>query len=208
MTIGEIIAKIKRYYPKASTWSDADIVSIINDEQKEIFRELQIMAAPFEFDTVINQQTYALPSDCDIEFIKFLGICSDSPITANSIYKEYTFCDLNSELIGYRYYDANGLIGIYPVPTQSGAKAQIIYKKRPALLSAENLTSTPELKEDWHRIFVYGAIIEIAGSGSNPDTTVANNYTLKYNSLMSEIKLAKYNNRPYPRTKNVKDWTR
>ena len=42
MTLAEILAEIKRYYPRAATWSDAEITSILNDEQREIFRQLQL----------------------------------------------------------------------------------------------------------------------------------------------------------------------
>jgi hypothetical protein len=207
MTLTEILAKIKRYYPKASTWTDAEIVSILNDEQREIFRELQLKDI-YEFETIADQWSYSLPSNCEVEFLEYVGLTKDATITSNSSFQEYTYAELNEEMSGYRYFDAlNGLIGLYPMPDTTGWNIRLIFRKRPALLSVSNLSDSPELKEDWHRILVYGAISEIAGSGSNPDTTTANNYTLKYNALMGDIKLAKYNNKPYPRTK-IKDWSR
>lgn len=208
MTLAEILTKIKRYYPKAATWTDAEIVSIINDEQREIFREMQLKDM-YEFETVANQWSYSLPSNCEIAFLEYVGLTTDSTITSDTSFQEYTYAELNDKMTGYRYFDAfNGLIGLYPMPDTTGWNIRLIYRKRPKLLDSTKQTETPELKEDWHRIFVYGAIAEIAGSGSNPDITTANNYTQKYNALMSEIKLAKYNNRPYPKTKNIKDWSR
>lgn len=207
MTLAEILAKIKRYYPKAATWTDAEIVSVLNDEQREIFRELQLKNI-YEFETIANQWSYSLPTDCDIEFLEYVGLTKDSTITSDSDFQEYTYADLNESMTGYRYFDAmNGLIGLYPMPDTTGWNIRLIYRKRPALMDSTDTSETPELKEDWHRILVYGAIIEIAGAGSNPDVTTVNNYAMKYNALMSDIKLAKYNNKPYPRTK-IKDWSR
>lgn len=206
MTVSEILTKIKRYYPKAATWTNAEIISILNDEQREIFREIQETDI-YEFETVENQLTYSLPSDCEIEFIKYVGLTKDVTITSISQFQEYTYAELDEEISGNRYFDAfNGLIGLYPVPDTTGQNVRLIYEKRPDLLNSNDLAASPELKIDWHRIFVYGAIAEIAGSGSNPDTTTANNYTLKYNKLMEDILLAKYNNKKHG--KKVKDWSR
>jgi len=206
MTLAEILTKIKRYYPKAATWTDAEITSILNDEQREIFRELQIKDI-YEFNTVADQWSYSLPTNCEVEFLEYVGLTKDAVITSNSEFQEYTLADLNENMSGYRYFDAfNGLIGLYPMPDTTGWNIRLIFKKRPALMNSSNTGETPELREDWHRILVYGAIAEIAGSGSNPDTTTANNYTQKYNELMGQILLAKYLNNP--RSKKLKDWSR
>lgn len=206
MTLAEILAKIKRYYPRATTWSDAEIVSILNDEQREIFRELSLKDI-YEFNTVADQWSYALPTNCSIEFLEYVGLTEDAVITSDTNFREYTFADINETMYGYKYFDAfNGLIGLYPMPDTTGWNIRLIFRKRPALMDSTDTGETPELKEDWHRIFVYGAIAEIAGSGSNPDTTTANNYTAKYNELMGQILLAKYNNKAH--SKNIKDWSR
>ena len=206
MTLAEILAKVKRYYPKAATWTDAEIVNVMNDEQREIFRQLQLKDI-YEFETIADQWAYTLPSNCEIEFLEYVGVSKDATVTSNSEFTEYTFAELNEAMSGYKYFDAmNGLIGLYPAPDTTGWSVRLIFRKRPALMDSTDTSETPELKEDWHRIFVYGAIAEIAGSGSNPDITTANNYTQKYNKLMEDILLAKYNNKKHP--KKIKDWSR
>ena len=206
MTLAEILDRIKRYYPKATTWTDVEIVNVINDEQREIFRQLQLKDI-YEFETVEDQCIYSLPTNCEIEFLEYVGVTEDSTITSSSEFTEYTFAQLNEAMSGYKYFDAmNGLIGLYPAPDTTGWSVRLIFRKRPALMDSTDTSETPELKEDWHRIFVYGPIAEIAGSGSNPDITTANNYTVKYNKLMEDILLAKYNNKKHP--KNIKDWSR
>lgn len=205
MTLSEILVKIKRYYPKATTWTDAEIVNILNDEQREIFRQLQ-KTDMYEFETIANQWSYTLPTTCSIEFLEYVGLTEDVTITSDTEFQEYTYAELNDTMSGYKYFDAlNGLIGLFPMPDTTGWNIRLIFGKRPALMSASVLTATPDLNEDWHRIFVYGAIAEIAGSGSNPDVTTSNNYTAKYNELMKDILLAKYNNKKHKR--KIKDWT-
>jgi hypothetical protein len=205
MTLAEILAEIKRYYPRATTWTDAEIVNILNDEQREIFRQLQLKDI-YEFETVADQWAYTLPSNCEIEFLEYVGLTKDATITSDSSFQEYIYASLNENMSGYKYFDAfNGLIGLYPMPDTTGWNIRLIFRKRPALMDSTDTSETPELKEDYHRIFVYGAIAEIAGSGSNPDTTTANNYINKYNSLMKDILLAKYNNKKHP--KKIKDWS-
>jgi hypothetical protein len=206
MTLSEILAKIKRYYPKAATWMDAEIVSILDDEQREIFREMQLKDM-YEFTTIANQWSYLLPTNCSIEFLEYVGLTKDAVITSNTVFEKYTFAELNEDMAGYKYFDAlNGLIGLYPMPDTTGWNIRLIFRKRPVLMNVAILTASPELSEDWHRILVYGAIAEIAGSGSNPDTTTANNYTEKYNELMGQILLAKYNNKAHAR--KIRDWSR
>jgi hypothetical protein len=204
MTVQEIITMIQKLYPRATTWTDAEIVTILNSEQREIFRELDSEEI-YEFTTVADQWSYSLPSDCAIEFLKYVGLTTDTTITSNSRFQEYSFAEINDELSGYEYFDAfNGLIGLYPMPDTTGWNVRLIYTERPTVLSASSLTASPSLNADWHRILVYATISEIAGAGSNPDIATVNNYTMKYNALMKNITQSRYERTPkYPSTKDV-----
>jgi hypothetical protein len=203
-TVQEILNKVKLFCPKASTWTDQSIIDLFNDEMNEIFRELQSEGI-YEFETVQDLPFYTMANDMQIEFIRFVGITTDSTVTADSKYNEYDFADTNELMIGNRYYDAlNGLIGIYPVPTESGWNCKIIYGRRPNVLSASNLNDRPNIKEDWHRLLVYSAIIDIAGAGHNPDITMVNNYSAKYNELWKEVLQSRYERKPeYPKTRDA-----
>lgn len=201
--VGQLLDKIKMFYPPASNFTDAQIVDIINDVQWEVFRDIQ-QEGIYEFLTVANQAKYVLASDMSLEFIKFVGICPDTTVTANSVFQEYTYARPDEELLGYKYWDGQSMIGIYPIPETSGYNIKIIYDKRPSLLSELVLTGVPDLNSDWHKILVYGAIIELAGAGTNPDIDVVNNYTIKYNQLYSQMTISKYDNEPkYPKIKDV-----
>lgn len=204
MTLSEILDMMDMLCPSLTTFSDAQKVTVLNEELKSIFRELQENEI-YEFDTVADQAIYTKPSSAKLEDFLYVSITTDTTITENTKFSEYQFAELNDELTYKHYYDAfDAGFGVYPVPTTSGWKGRIIYKKRPTLLDSTNQTASPELEEDWHRILVYGAIAELAGAGNNPDIEIANNYSMKYNALLKEIKQSRYERLPkYAATKDV-----
>jgi len=145
--------------------------------------------------TVVNAPSYALPSDIRPEDITYVGICDDTVLTDSSRFKEYGYLRAEQKLSGSNWYihvsdgGARG-IGLYPVPTDSTSHIRLIYKKRPTMFTLLNVTAEPEIEVDWQMLLVYGAITEIAGSGSSPDISIVNNYTYKYNALLTEAKSA------------------
>jgi hypothetical protein len=201
-TLGEILDDIYTLYPHAMT--DAQVTRFLNYEQREIFKEMQIKDSE-TFTTTEDIETYPLPSNCKIEDIISLKITTDTTVTKNSHFRDYEFAEINDKLSGYKYYDAfDGTFGIYPVPSGTGWNGTIIFNKRPTALDSTNQSATPDLNEDWHRIFVYAGIIEIAGAGPNQDIETVNNYTAKYNALMKDIKQSRYEKMPkYASTKDV-----
>jgi len=89
----------------------------------------------------------------------------------------------------YKYYDGSSYyLGLYPVPSSDGHCVRVIYLPKPdALANTEaGLAATPDLYYRWHNLLVYAVIAECAGSGSNPDITIANNFAMKYNTLLTE----------------------
>ena len=203
-TTGQLLDKVKLYYPPASNFTDAQIVDVMNDVQREIFRELQ-EEAMYEFQTIAHQALYSMPSNMAIEFIKYVGVTSDTTITDSSCFQEYTYARPDEEMRYHKYFNGyNNLIGLYPVPSTTGYNVKIIYEERPTLLSENILAASPDLSEDWHRILVYGAIMELAGAGANPDIEIVNNYTIKYNQMMMDMSAPKYDGEPkYPKIKDV-----
>lgn len=205
MTVQQILDMIEMYFPSHG-FTNTQVLNVINEIQRQIFRELQIEVR-YEFKTIADQERYALPSNTSIEFITYLGITSATSITSTTYFQEYTYCSPNDELSGYKYYDAfDGLIGIYPTPSETSAidNVRLYYYKRPTLLSSSDLTATPDLNADWHLILVYDALIELFGAGHVPDIAQVNNYTIKSNSLKKEIEQSRYERLPnYPSCKDV-----
>lgn len=205
-TVQQLIDKVDKRYSIPPDWDNDDIIDVFNDEMRHIFRELQLKNT-YEFTTIAEQPMYSMPADMSIEFIEYLGVTKDDPVTEKSYFQRYEYePDMNRPLSGYKYSTTPGgenLI-LYPIPDTTGQTVRVIYSKRPKLLSSSDLNATPEIQEDWQIILVYAAIIEIAGSGDNPDIAIVNNYTRKYNSIMEEILQDKHERSPnYPRTKDV-----
>jgi hypothetical protein len=69
MTADEILDQIELLYPRASAWSDAQKVDILNIEQDRIFDILQIEST-YDFILIGDTARYALPSDMQINHIK------------------------------------------------------------------------------------------------------------------------------------------
>lgn len=201
-TLGQILDDIYMLYPHSMT--DAQVTTLLNYEQREIFRELQIKD-PQTFTTTADVEVYPLPTNCKIEDVEEISIIKNTSVTSSSKPIKHSFAELSEEMTGNRYFDTlNQTFGLYPIPSTTGWIGTIIFKKRPTNLDSTNQSMTPDLNEDWHRILVYAGVIEVAGAGPNPDTDTVNIHTLKYNALMKEIKQSRYERMPkYASTKDV-----
>ena len=133
-------------------------------------------------------------------------------------FSEYPFVEYNDILKRnvdsgwYKYSDGTtDYIGFYPEPSKSGHCIRVVYLPKPADLSSSVLTAEPDLYYRWHNLLVYALIREIAMSGSNPDTNIANNYGAQYNAVMDLAKNNRFQReRPgYRGTKDVmRSWGR
>jgi len=202
MTLSEILDMIDLLYN--NNFSDNEKTIILNQQLRMIFRDLQNEEF-YEFTTIADQCFYAMASDMSIDFIEYVGLTTDTTVTSNSSFTEYSFAEMSDVLSGYKYFDGlSGNIGLYPVPSTTGYNVRIRYKERPVLLDSTNQSVTPNIKEDYHMALVYATISEIASAGSNPDIDIANNYTNKFNAILRELKQNRYELLPkYSATKNV-----
>lgn len=109
------------------------------------------------------------------------------------LFTEYHFIEYRDVLKqtvpqGWYKYSENGAdyIGFHPMPARTGQTIRVTYIPTPTQLvnNEAGLVLEPDLNYRWHYLLVYAAISEIAGSGSNPDTVIANNYALKYNTIV------------------------
>lgn len=128
-------------------------------------------------------------------------------------YKDYAdVLTRTTEDCWFHYIDDDEeYIGFYPDPSTTGKTVRVIYRPTPTAMSESALSTSPDLHYRWHVLLVYGAINEIAASGSNPDTTIANNYARKFNEILAKATQNRYErDKPgyivtenkYPRTWN------
>ena len=190
-TIRQIIADIRRRYP--NTYTDEDIIFWINDSMKQVFTDLAIPEF-YSFGTIKGQNLYVLPEDCVMENIKNVEMSDNAKTPTNNDYGNFRALKhslRDKKMYERSYYDAtNGMIGLYPVPEKSGYRINVYYNKRPKMITS--LDDYIELDDRYSSLITFLVIRIIAMSGHNPDTEIANQYTLEYNTLLVDARESKY----------------
>ena len=142
---------------------------------------------------------YATPTEDGVRFNELCYAEYQDVLTRNIANGWFRFSDGTTDYIGF-----------YPTPSVTGKTVRVVYRPTPTELSASVMTATPDLFYRWHILLVYGAVSDIAGMGSNPDSAIANNYARKYNTELEKARQNRFErDRPgYASTKNVayKNW--
>jgi hypothetical protein len=170
-TVAEIITKIRKKYPNAST--DADIVEMMDTLQNKIFRKMR-MPSSVSYDIIAD--TYAFIVDIKprmifdvlVDGISYAKKQLTGGSTGNSRY--YSFID--------------EYLTIYPTPVQDGTLT-IYFYITPTALSSSETSATPDLDEDFHDMLMYGVCKELAENDQRYD--VASGFAIQYNELESEL---------------------
>lgn len=191
MTLSEILADITVRYPPSTAFTQANIITWLNECLIQVYSYMNAKQKDlYQFDTVADQKVYTLPSDCMLDEIISVEMADELTVTPDTTFTTYSFIELTQEMTGTHYYDGlNGLIGLYPVPDTNGYKVNIIYEKKPPLLTSGDLTASPQIDDEYHSLLTFYAIQVAAKSGNNPDVELANNYAIEYNNLW--IKMTK-----------------
>ena len=189
-TIQEIITYADRKYPNQET--DANKILDLNDMHKHIFTKISRLKNEFEIyetDTIEDQLTYGLPSDCLLSNIIAIKVSPSTTVTNATKWNEFDFAGLNDDIeSGYFWGDGgsslfslvyNGL----PL-TQTGLSIRIFYYPEPAELTV--VTQTPDLDAYYHSLLKYALIQDLASQGQNPDTDIADYWQIKYDEFMKE----------------------
>ncbi|MGE5631378.1 MAG: hypothetical protein ACM3TR_09815 [Caulobacteraceae bacterium] len=182
-TVQDLITDIDTIMP--NTFTNTDKVRWFNDLQRLIDKD-KTREVIYESVTVKDIPTYALPSDCTIDRILYIGVAQEKPADANTPYQEYTYKGLNETFDGYNYFDGiNGLFGLYPTPAESGYSIRIIYEKKSTQFTTVNLNVTPDLKEEYHDIFKFHVWKIIASA--KKDVALANFYEDEKKEMLVRI---------------------
>ena len=196
-SVQQLLSDIRIKTPSSTaTFTDGVVIGYMNDAQNEIWRYMASTEI-YEFTTIAGQALYSMSSDMAIDMIKSLKISNSTVIDGTETYVDYEYAGPDDVLSGNKFYDALGLIGIYPVPssdTGSGYSAKITYEAKPVQLSTNTLTTVPSINDEYHDILKWRACRDIVGSGNNPDTMLASYYQGLYDKLFRLIKMD-YNKR-------------
>lgn len=148
MTLQEILTMINLKYPHA--YANADIITMINDIQRRIFRTLY---------KPITTDTYDLMADNPFYPVTF---SPENIIDVVVNGTEYPYQNIKYDAQSYFYYiEQDNTIGIYPTPTEDVTNGLMVFHyKEPSTLSS--LSDIPTLDPAWHMMLVYHACRELA----------------------------------------------
>lgn len=202
-SVQQIIDYASRKYPNSET--DTNKISDLDSLHKKIYVKLARLKNEYEIyetQTIANQLTYSLPSNCTIDNIISIRVSTSATITSSTEWEEYEYAGLNDDItVGYWYGDAgNDKIALtdYDRPiTTADLSIRIFYYRTPNALTST--TDTPELDSNYHDLLKYGLIQELASQGHNPDTEIADYWQAKFDEFMKEVEnnlSEKYNKTP------------
>lgn len=174
VTLQEILDAIQLKYPHSYT--NAQVISIINDVQRRIFRTLYKPQTATTYDIIADNPFY--PVDYSPESI--------FDVVVNG--KEYPYQNIQYDAQPYYYYITDdNCIGIYPTPTEDASGGLTVFRyKEPTKLSASNLGLIPDLDSAWHMLLVYAGCKEIAEN--NRDGESVSIFITQYNGIELEYK--------------------
>ncbi|PWV90263.1 hypothetical protein DFQ01_14439 [Paenibacillus cellulosilyticus] len=184
-TIQQLLNTIDTTY--RNSYSIAQKVEWMDVTQCQIFQKVPKEAPPDTFPTQAGVAFYQLPSNCDRFGIKQVMIKRS---VGSSGFSTLPYLSIESgEQIGsatqfYSLLEDQLFINPMPTETDEGKAIYLIYNKRPAALSASDLTVTPDLEEDFQELLVLGCLERIARARGEIDDK--NNFATDYNALLAD----------------------
>jgi len=187
-TLQEVLTYIDTLLPNGLT--SAMKVTLINGEVRKVWMDMT-STNYYNFNTVANQATYTIPSDMEFEMIVENGLMianSTLAVSSTTVFETYKYCGPEDELNSKQFYDALGLIGIYPVP-DNGFPARIRYQERPTIFASTDTAIEFNLDQDYIDLVKFRTMARIAKSGNGPDVELANNYESDARELEARLKM-------------------
>lgn len=179
VTLQEILKMISLKYPH--NYGDPDIITMINDIQKRIFRTMYKLQTATVYDLLENEPFYPI------------SFAPESIIDVVVNGKEYDYQNIKYQAQNcYYYLTEDNCIGLYPTPKECVTRGlTVFYYKEPNELSTNTLDASPDLNPAWHMMLVYHVCKELAEI--NPDKrNMVNTYIEEINELERQF----YRSRP------------
>lgn len=181
-TIQQLLTTVNTTY--RNTYSTDQKIEWMDTTQRQIYQAVPMESIPFVFQTVADFSFYPLPDDCDRFGIKQVTI-EKTAGTEKYETLEYISLESNQQLgTGSHFYsELDGEIFLNPLPTteDEGKNVVIIYNHRPAELSTLDLTTVPDLPEDFQELLVLGCLERIARARGEIEDK--NNFAADYEML-------------------------
>lgn len=173
MKLQEILAEISEKYPHGL--SNDSVIRKINQVQNELFRTVSRVKTTAIYNLQKGIFAYTLPFPRS----NLLDVVVQG--------REYIYQDSKKESnVPFYYFVGNDGIGLYPTPDKDVEDGlSLFYYLYPLQLSETDLNAVPDLDQDFHMLLVYGALTHITEDFN--DVSMVNNYTGKYNGLLTEF---------------------
>jgi hypothetical protein len=143
------------------SYDEADIITMVDDKQKRIFRTLYKPETATTYDLLADNPFY--PTSFSPENI--IDVVVDG--------EEYPYQNIKYESQSYYYYiTEDNSIGLYPTPENDVTSGLTVFHyKEPNTLSS--IGDTPELDQAWHMMLVYHVCKELAMMGIREEMLAA-----------------------------------
>lgn len=173
MTLQEILNKVMQKYPHS--YSDGDIIGMVNQVQEELFRTIYKPHTATQYDLIADNPFYVL----DYSPKRIIELLVNG--------REYKLVNIRNDNTPCEFYyeDENNAIGIYPTPIQSVSSGLVIFHyMEPKTLTVSDLNVEPDFESAWHMLLVYRVCKELAEEARDSD--MANGFTTQINGYESE----------------------
>lgn len=170
MNTGQMLDRVRLLIDNDQT--DAQIVGQFNELTKKLFRKLPLPDAVYRF-TTTSVPYYDLPADCSEDRVRSVIIdnCEYEKLSPEIQSPSDRFCTVFAGKL-YINFDS------------AGKDAYLYYRQRPIELSANRLTESSNLPEDYHDLYVYDAARWVAGI--QRDVDMHNNFQSEYDELFRD----------------------
>lgn len=177
VTLQEILDSVMRKYPHS--FVNADIIAIINDIQKRLFRSIYKPETATTYDLLADTPFY--PIDYSPQTI--------IDVVVNGC--EYSLQNIKYDgLSRYYYITDDNTIGLFPTPTEDATNGLTVFRyKEPTVLTTSDLGIEPEFDQAWHMMIVYAVCKELAENAL--DANMTNVFVTQYNGLEMEYRRTK-----------------
>lgn len=194
MTLTQIIAKSAERY--TTTRTTANQGAAICDIQRQLYTKLGLLKPQYETysaDTIEDQASYSLPSNCRIENV--LSVTVEKTADGNN-HEEYTYAPFEQQNTYGRYFTRGPSVDTFMLfkdgeaIQDDGREILIYYYERPVNFDGSDLTITPALDTDFHDYFWMKLIEDNASCGDYPDFAVARAWRAEADLYFADIRNA------------------
>lgn len=166
-----------------NTYTTAQKIVWMNDEQSELFETLEIDSVPYGFALVADQFLYPIDTEIDVDRIKQLTIQVNDTVFDDLPFKRTTD-EVNESEYWYTLVERNFYINV-PGGAISDRAVYIYLDSQPVPISDTALTVEPSIPLRYQEILKFGVLKRIAMA--RKDVIMANNYDATYQQMILDM---------------------